>query len=329
MTSKVDSVFRTRSLGTAASGLTDQYADGKAAKVWQLYIGDTVDRTTNYKDFLIKTLKSKNCKRVLDAACGTGVDSIMVVEEGFEVVSSDASDKMLKTAYKIRWDRRKEPAFDQWVIEEGNWLCLNEQMSEHRGSGFDAIICMGNSFAHLPDFSGDQHDQRTAITNFYELLKPGGILVIDHRNYDYILEHGAAPTKNIAELAIATPQLSTLLAAVKAAGLVDTLAGAGPFTVFAPTNDAFAKVPKDALNALLADKEALTAVLLRHVVPGAALTAQDVPVGSTDVKTAGGEEITVTRDNYIKVKSSAGGAGVVAFDVLATNGVVHLVDTVF
>merc|ERR1712193_539025 len=97
----------------------------------------------------------------------------------------------------------------------------------------------------------------------------------------------AVPTKNIAELAIATPQLSTLLAAVKAAGLVDTLAGAGPFTVFAPTNDAFAKVPKDALNALLADKE----------------------------------EITVTRDNYIKVKSSAGGAGVVAFDVLATNGV--------
>ena len=138
-----------------------------------------------------------------------------------------------------------------------------------------------------------------------------------------------APSKNIAELAIATPQLSTLLAAVKAAGLVDTLAGEGPFTVFAPTNAAFAKVPKDALNSLLADKEALTAVLLRHVVPSAALTAQDVPVGSTDVKTAGGEEITVTRDKYIKVKSSAGEAGVVAFDVLATNGVVHLVDTVF
>merc|ERR1712079_426583 len=139
----------------------------------------------------------------------------------------------------------------------------------------------------------------------------------------------AAPTKNIAELAIATPQLSTLLAAVKAAGLVDTLAGEGPFTVFAPTNAAFAKVPKDALNSLLADKEALTAVLLRHVVTSAALTAQDVPVGSTDVKTAGGEEITVTREKYIEVKSSAGEAGVVAFDVLATNGVVHLVDTVF
>ena len=104
----------------------------------------------------------------------------------------------------------------------------------------------------------------------------------------------AAPTKNIAELAIATPQLSTLLAAVKAAGLVDTLAGEGPFTVFAPTNDAFAKIPEETLNGLLADKDALTAVLLRHVVPGAALKARDVPKGTTTVKTAGGEEIDVT-----------------------------------
>merc|ERR1711999_20642 len=103
----------------------------------------------------------------------------------------------------------------------------------------------------------------------------------------------AAPTKNIAELAIATPQLSTLLAAVKAAGLVDTLSGPGPFTVFAPTNDAFAKVPQDALNALLADKDALTAVLLRHVVPSA-IKAKDVPMGSTTLGTAGGEDIVVT-----------------------------------
>merc|ERR1711892_14486 len=110
-----------------------------------------------------------------------------------------------------------------------------------------------------------------------------------------------APTKTIAELAIATPALSTLLAAVKAAGLVETLSGEGPFTVFAPTNDAFAKIPEDALNGLLADKEALTAVLLRHVVPGA------------PVKTAGGEEIEVTRNRYINIKSSAGEAGVIAF----------------
>merc|ERR1712086_78 len=71
----------------------------------------------------------------------------------------------------------------------------------------------------------------------------------------------STPTKTIAELAIATPALSTLLAAVTAAGLVETLSGEGPFTVFAPTNDAFAKIPADALNGLLADKDALTAVL--------------------------------------------------------------------
>ena len=137
-----------------------------------------------------------------------------------------------------------------------------------------------------------------------------------------------APTKNIAELAIATPQLSTLLAAVKAAGLVETLAGEGPFTVFAPTNKAFAKIPKDTLDGLLADKDALTAVLLRHVVPGAALKAGDVPEGDTKVKTAGGEEITVSRTRYLKIKSAVAKTGVAAFDILATNGVVHLINDV-
>merc|ERR1719330_2086114 len=147
---------------------------------------------------------------------------------------------------------------------------------------------------------------QTAITFLSSLLlvaaAPGG---------HYKTKAAPAPTKNIAELAIATPALSTLLAAVKAAGLVETLAGEGPFTGFAPTNDAFAKVPADALAALLEDKEALTAVLLRHVAP------------------AGGEEIKVSRNKYITIKSSAGEAGVIAFDILATNGVVHLVNTVF
>merc|ERR1739838_685846 len=102
-----------------------------------------------------------------------------------------------------------------------------------------------------------------------------------------------APTKTIAELAIATPALSTLLAAVKAAGLVETLSGEGSFTVFAPTNDAFAKVPAEALGGLLEDKEALTAVLLRHVLP-VPVKAGEIPAGSTVLKTVGGEDITVT-----------------------------------
>ncbi|KAG9268874.1 glycine N-methyltransferase [Astyanax mexicanus] len=193
----VDSVYRTRSLGVAAVGLPDQYADGKAAKVWQLYIGDTRRRTDEYRSWLAGLLRQHNCIRVLDVACGTGVDSIMLVEEGFKMFSVDASDKMLKYALKERWERRKEPAFDQWVIEEANWLTLSEDVQKP-GDGFDAVICLGNSFAHLPDFKGDQSDQKLALCNIASMVKPGGILIIDHRNYDYILETGRAPEgKNI------------------------------------------------------------------------------------------------------------------------------------
>merc|ERR1711935_1325687 len=138
----------------------------------------------------------------------------------------------------------------------------------------------------------------------------------------------AAP-QTIAELVVGNPNFSTLLAAVKAADLVETLSGEGPFTVFAPTNSAFEKIPADALSGLLADKEALTAVLLRHVVPGAALQGKNIPPGATKLETAGGEEITVTRDNYIHITSSAGTADVVLFDVIASNGVVHAVNSVF
>ncbi|MBN3291956.1 GNMT methyltransferase, partial [Polypterus senegalus] len=193
----VDSVYRTRSLGVAAVGLPDQYADGKAAKVWQLYIGDTRSRTDEYRNWVVSLLKRQGCKKVLDVACGTGVDSIMLVEEGFTVMSVDASDKMLKYALKERWQRRKEDAFDKWVIEEANWLTLPTDVDKP-GLGFDAVICLGNSFAHLPDFKGDQSDQKLALSNIATMVKPGGILIIDHRNYDYILKMGNAPQgKNI------------------------------------------------------------------------------------------------------------------------------------
>jgi len=137
-----------------------------------------------------------------------------------------------------------------------------------------------------------------------------------------------APLQTIAELVSTAPEFSTLLAAVSAAGLADTLAGEGPFTVFAPTNAAFDKVPADALNALLADKDGLTAVLLRHVVPAAALQGKDVPPGVTPLDTAGGEEIAAERSNFIKVKSSAGEAFITRFDIIASNGVIHAIDTV-
>lgn len=67
-----DNVFHTRSLGTPAEGVRDQYADGKAAKVWEVFIGDKKSRTENYKSFLVGLLRKKGCKRILDVACGTG-----------------------------------------------------------------------------------------------------------------------------------------------------------------------------------------------------------------------------------------------------------------
>merc|ERR1711941_4480 len=139
----------------------------------------------------------------------------------------------------------------------------------------------------------------------------------------------AAP-KTLAELVVSEPRFSTLLAAVKAADLVETLNGEGAFTVFAPTNEAFKKVPADALAGLLANKEELKKVLLRHVVPSTIL-GKNIPPGTTTLDTAGGDEISVTRDenNLIQIRSSAGSAYVVLFDVIASNGVVHSVNSVF
>ena len=113
----------------------------------------------------------------------------------------------------------------------------------------------------------------------------------------------------------------TLVAAVQAAGLVDTLKGTGPFTVFAPTDEAFAKIPKATLDGLLADKAALAKVLTYHVVPGKVM-AKDVKAGK--VKTVQGQEITVTTSMGVMVDQSK----VVATDVAASNGVIHAIDTV-
>lgn len=193
----VDSIYRTRSLGIGVSGIPDQYADGKAARVWQHYIGGHKKRTESYREFFCNLLNENGIRHILDVACGTGVDSIMLLENNFKVTSTDASDKMLKQAWKIRWQHRKEEAFDNWEIEEGNWLSLQETQITVPEGGFDAVICLGNSFAHLPDFQGDLSNQKLAIENFKDMLKPGGVLFIDHRNYDAILDTGKAPSKNL------------------------------------------------------------------------------------------------------------------------------------
>ena len=131
----------------------------------------------------------------------------------------------------------------------------------------------------------------------------------------------AVQAKDIVDTAVAAGNFKTLATALQVAGLVDTLKGKGPFTVFAPTDEAFAKVPKDQLDALLKDKAALTKVLTYHVVPGAVM-AKDVKAGK--VKTVQGSELTVATAGGVMVD----GAKVTATDIVADNGVIHVIDSV-
>jgi uncharacterized surface protein with fasciclin (FAS1) repeats len=128
--------------------------------------------------------------------------------------------------------------------------------------------------------------------------------------------------KDIVDTAVSAGNFKTLAQALTAADLVNTLKGPGPFTVFAPTDAAFAKVPKDQLDALLKDKAKLTAVLTYHVVPGKVM-AKDVKPGA--VKTVQGQSLTVSTDGG---KVTVDGATVTATDIAASNGVIHVIDSV-
>lgn len=132
----------------------------------------------------------------------------------------------------------------------------------------------------------------------------------------------SARAADIVETAVSAGSFNTLVTAIKAAGLTETLKDKGPFTVFAPTDAAFAKIPKASLDALLADKTKLASVLTYHVVPGKVMAA-DVKSGA--VKTVQGSSIAVNAEGgAVKVDA----ASVVKADVEASNGVIHAIDTV-
>jgi len=137
------------------------------------------------------------------------------------------------------------------------------------------------------------------------------------------MNSGNASQKNIIDTAIAAGNFKTLAEAVTAAGLVDTLSGPGPFTVFAPTDEAFAKVPKGVLDALMANKTLLAAVLTYHVVPGAVM--------SSDLKD--GMSVKTVEGSDVKIAISPAGvmvnnAKVIQPDIMASNGVIHVIDSV-
>jgi uncharacterized surface protein with fasciclin (FAS1) repeats len=128
--------------------------------------------------------------------------------------------------------------------------------------------------------------------------------------------------KDIVDTAVAAGNFKTLAKALEAAGLIETLKGAGPFTVFAPTDEAFAKLPAGTLDALLKDKAKLTAVLTYHVVPGKVMAADVVKL--KEAKTVQGQSIKVDTSAGVKVD----GANVIKTDIACSNGVIHVIDSV-
>ncbi|MBK9315850.1 MAG: fasciclin domain-containing protein [Acidobacteria bacterium] len=131
--------------------------------------------------------------------------------------------------------------------------------------------------------------------------------------------------KDIVDTAVAAGSFNTLVAAVKAAGLVETLKGDGPFTVFAPTDEAFAKLPAGTVEALLKDKAKLTRILTYHVVSGNVMAKDVVKLNGKSAKTVEGSSVSITvKGGKVMVDN----ANVVKTDIACSNGVIHVIDTV-
>ncbi|PCI23882.1 MAG: SAM-dependent methyltransferase [SAR324 cluster bacterium] len=134
-------------------------------------------RAKSEGDFFIDQLKERGVKTVLDVATGTGFHSIRLIEAGFDVVSADGSPEMLEKAFQ---NARKRGHLLKTV--HADWRWLNRDIT----GKFDAVICLGNSFTHL----FEENDRRRSLAEFYAALKYDGVLVLDQRNYDAILDHG-------------------------------------------------------------------------------------------------------------------------------------------
>ncbi|QDV65725.1 glycine/sarcosine N-methyltransferase [Crateriforma conspicua] len=154
---------------------TDEYVRGFVEK-WDELI-DWDQRMESEGNFFIEELRKRGVRKVLDVATGTGFHSVRLIEAGFEVVSADGSPYMLAKAFE---NGRRRGHVLRTI--QADWRWLNRDVTGR----FDAVICLGNSFTHL--FS--DRDRRKALAEFYSALKHDGVLVIDQRNYDSILDHG-------------------------------------------------------------------------------------------------------------------------------------------
>jgi sarcosine/dimethylglycine N-methyltransferase len=152
-----------------------EYIQGFVHK-WDELI-DWEARADSEGDFFISRLKERGAKRVLDVATGTGFHSVQLLKAGFEVVSVDGSAEMLSHAFK---NGRDHGMVLRTIHADWRWLCRDVHAK------FDAVVCLGNSFTHL----FHEKDRRKALAEFYSVLKHDGVLILDQRNYDSILDDG-------------------------------------------------------------------------------------------------------------------------------------------
>ena len=161
--------------------------------------------------------------------------------------------------------------------------------------------------------------------SFRALVTIAALLVVPATARAQASSAKAMPMKTIVEVAVEAGQFKTLVTAIEAAGLVATLSGPGPFTVFAPNDAAFAKLPAGTVEALLADKDKLAAVLTYHVIPGRVMAADVVKANGAKPATVNGAPLDiVVRDGKVYVN----GAQVITADVTGSNGVIHVIDSV-
>ena len=159
-----------------------------------------------------------------------------------------------------------------------------------------------------------------AMVNLKNLVAP--VLVAVGLVVWAVIPAPADTHRDIVDTAVSAGQFNTLAKALTEAGLVDTLKGKGPFTVFAPTDEAFAKLPAGTLDALLKDKAKLKSVLTYHVVAGKVLAADVVKL--SEAKTVQGQSVKISTTGGVKVND----ANVVKTDIMASNGVIHVIDKV-
>ena len=172
-----------------------------------------------------------------------------------------------------------------------------------------------------PQLSAGEHCRKSSRPSHTNAV----YTTVHHAADHHASQHVAEAPKDIVDTAVSAESFNTLVAAVKAAGLVDTLKSKGPFTVFAPTDEAFAKLPEGTLESLLQpeNKSQLVAILTYHVVPGRVLASDVVKLSSA--KTVNGKEVTITqKDNQVMIDN----AKVVATDIETSNGVIHVIDSV-